>query len=283
MLKLISLLSILILLGSCSTSTEFNFESSENDTDQSAITVAESTNFSYDGYAQVLTQYVNDKGEVDYQSLQQNRQPLDNFHQLVATLSPAVYESWTENEQIAFWVNIYNSLTLEAIIDNYPTESIRDIPGVWKRLRFPVMGQELTLDEIEHEILRKQFDEARIHMGIVCASIGCPLLRREPFMGEKLEQQLDEQTLEFLAYERNFKIDKDENKVYLSSIFKWFGEDFESQYAAQDQFTGRDKERAVLNFVSQYLDPQNQTYLTQGEYQIGYSNYDWSLNDTSSN
>jgi hypothetical protein len=283
MLKLISLLSIFILLGSCSTSTEFNFESSESDTNQSPVTVAESTDFSYDDYAQVLTQYVNDEGQVDYQSLQQNRQPLDDFHQLVANLSPAVYESWTENEQIAFWVNIYNSLTLEAIIDNYPTESIRDIPGVWKWLRFPVMGQELTLDEIEHEILRKQFDEARIHMGIVCASIGCPLLRREPFIGEKIEQQLDEQTLEFLAYERNFKIDKEENKVYLSSIFKWFGEDFKSKYSANNQFTGRDKERAVLNFVSQYLEPQNQAYLTEGEYQISYSNYDWSLNDISSN
>jgi hypothetical protein len=283
MLKLMPLLSVLILLGSCSTSTEFNFESSNSNTNQSSVSVAESTNFSYDDYAQILTQYVNNQGEVNYQALKQNRQPLDNFHQLVSTLSPNVYESWTENEKIAFWINIYNSLTLEALIDHYPTKSIRDIPGVWKRLKFPIMGQELTLDQIEHEILRKQFDEPRIHMGLVCASIGCPLLRQEPFIGNQLDQQLNEQTVQFLALDRNFKVDKNQNKVYLSSIFKWFGEDFESKFAAQNQFTGQEKERAVLNFVSQYLSEENKAYLTQGDYQISYLDYDWSLNDIQSN
>ncbi|MGB3535807.1 MAG: DUF547 domain-containing protein [Microcoleaceae cyanobacterium] len=283
MIKIISFLSLLVLAVSCSNSTEFNFENTNSEQPQSSVALAESTNFSYDNYAQVLTQYVNDKGEVDYQSLKQNRQPLDSFHNSIATLSPQVYQNWTEDEQIAFWVNIYNSLTLEAIINNYPTDSIKDIPGVWKRLNFEVMGEELTLDQIEHEILRKQFDEPRIHMGLVCASIGCPLLRQEPFTANQLDQQLNEQTVEFLALDRNFEIDKEENKVYLSSIFKWFGEDFESKHAAENQYTGKEKERAVLNFVNQYLDAQNQTYLTQGEYQISYLNYDWSLNDVKSN
>ncbi len=283
MIKFITFLSVLVLAASCSNSTEFNFESTNSDQTQSSVASAESTDFSYDNYAQILTQYVNDQGKVDYQSLKQNRQPLDSFHDSIATLSPQVYQGWTEDEQIAFWVNIYNSLTLEAIINNYPTESIKDIPGVWKRLKFEVMGEELTLDQIEHEILRKQFDEPRIHMGLVCASIGCPLLRQEPFTANKLDQQLNEQTLEFLALDRNFKINKDENKVYLSSIFKWFGEDFESKHGAENQYTGKEKERAVLNFINQYLESQNQTYLTQGDYQISYLNYDWSLNDVKSN
>jgi hypothetical protein len=283
MFKSIAVLSLLILVSSCSTNTEFNFENPDNNQTQFSVPLNKSTKFSYDNYAQVLSQYVNNQGEVDYQSLQQNRQPLDSFNQSVANLSPQTYDSWTENEKIAFWINLYNSFTLEAIIDNYPTDSIKDIPGVWKRLKFPVMGEELTLDQIEHEILRKDFDEPRLHMGIVCASIGCPILRPEPFIGDKLDQQLDEQTVEFIALDRNFKIDKEENKVYLSSIFKWFGEDFESKFAAENQFAGKDKERAVLNFISQYLETQNQTYLTEGNYQISYLNYDWSLNDVKLN
>ncbi len=281
--KLIGLLSLLILLGGCSTGTEIDFNSSNSDSNQSSSTLEQTTNLSYDNYAKVLKKYVDNQGQVDYQALKQNRQPLDTFHQSIATLSPSVYESWTDNEKIAFWINIYNSLTLEAIIDNYPTKSIRDIPGVWKKLKFPVMGQELTLDQIEHQILRKQFDEPRIHMGLVCASIGCPLLRQEPFMGDKLDQQLDEQTRQFLALERNFKIDKNENRVYLSSIFKWFGEDFESKYAAKNQFKGSEKERAVLNFIRQYLEAQNQPYLTEADYKISYLDYDWSLNNVKSN
>lgn len=283
MIKLISLLSLLLLIVGCSNRTEFDFESSQADTNQSSVTLTQSSDISYNNYAQVLSQYVNKQGKVNYQSLQQNRQPLDSFNQSVASLSPQVYQSWTENEQIAFWINIYNSLTLEAIIDNYPVDSIKDIPGVWKRLQFTVMGEELTLDQIEHEILRKDFDEPRLHMGIVCASIGCPILRQEPFIGDKLDQQLDEQTLAFLALERNFQINKEENKVYLSSIFKWFGEDFESKFAVENQFAGQGKERAVLNFIGQYLENQNQTYLKQGDYQISYLNYDWSLNDLKAN
>ncbi|MGL5082912.1 MAG: DUF547 domain-containing protein, partial [Microcoleaceae cyanobacterium] len=200
------------------------------------------------------------------------------FNASLSRLSPNTFASWSEPEKIAFWVNIYNSLTLQAIIDHYPTKSIRDIPGVWKRLTFNVMGQDLTLDQIEHEILRKEFNEPRIHMGLVCASIGCPVLRQEPFTGAKLVEQLDDQTQQFLALNRNFKIDKDNKTVHLSSIFKWFGEDFEPNYQVENKFAGGAQERAVLNFVSQYLDRPSQEYLRQGDYAVKYLDYDWSLN-----
>ncbi|MGF1493681.1 MAG: DUF547 domain-containing protein [Microcoleaceae cyanobacterium] len=235
--------------------------------------------FSYDDYALVLSDHVDSEGQVDYDALKENRQPLDNFNQSLAVLSPDTFATWTDEEKIAFWVNIYNSLTLQAIIDNYPTESIRNIPGVWKRLQFNVMGQNMTLDQIEHEVIRKEFNEPRIHMAIVCASIGCPVLRQEPFVGEELDAQLDDQTEQFLALDRNFKIDKDNNRVEVSSIFKWFGQDFEPTYGVENKFAGNDKEKAVLNFVSQYLDPENQAYLTAGDYRVGYLDYDWSLNE----
>ena len=112
---------------------------------------------SYDKYAIVLSQYVNERGLVNYAELKQNRQNLDEFNAAIGSVSPAAYQSWTDNAKIAFLINAYNSLTLESIIDNYPTKSIRNIPGVWKIRKFNVAGQQMTLDQIEHQILRKEF------------------------------------------------------------------------------------------------------------------------------
>ncbi|MEA5500628.1 DUF547 domain-containing protein [Limnoraphis robusta Tam1] len=272
------LIPVLFLISSCATETTPLNINSENST-ESNVTLAATEPFSYQNYQQILSIYVDENGNVNYKALKENRQNLDKFNASLATLSPQSFENWTEKEKIAFWINAYNSLTLLAIIENYPTKSIRDIPGVWTKLQFNVMGKEVTLDEIEHKILRVQFNEPRIHMGLVCASIGCPLLLQEPYTGDKLDEQLDEQTRKFIALNQNFKIDKQNNQVYLSSIFKWFGEDFIPSFKAQDKFTGSDKERAVLNFVSQYLNESEQKYLINGKYQIKYLDYDWSLND----
>ncbi|MFZ1029271.1 MAG: DUF547 domain-containing protein [Limnoraphis robusta] len=272
------LIPVLFLISSCATETTPLNINSENST-ESNVTLAATEPFSYQNYQQILSIYVDENGNVNYKALKENRQNLDKFNASLATLSPQSFENWTEKEKIAFWINAYNSLTLLAIIENYPTKSIRDIPGVWTKLQFNVMGKEVTLDEIEHKILRVQFNEPRIHMGLVCASIGCPLLLQEPYTGDKLDEQLDEQTRKFIALNQNFKIDKQNNQVYLSSIFKWFGEDFIPSFKAQEKFTGSDKERAVLNFVSQYLNESEQKYLINGKYQIKYLDYDWSLND----
>ncbi len=233
---------------------------------------------SYEDYAAVLNQYVNEAGEVDYAGLQKNRATLDRFNASLGALSRASYEAWPEADKIAFWVNAYNSLTLEAIIDNYPTKSIRDIPGVWKSLKFKVLGQELTLDAIEHDILRKEFNEPRIHMALVCASVGCPVLRREPYRGTDLAAQLDDNTQMFLKLDRNFKLDGQNGKVHISSIFKWFGQDFEKTYGTQTKFTKfNKKEGSVLNFISSYLDNADLAELEQAK-KVRYLDYDWSLN-----
>ena len=274
------LIPVLFLISSCATETTPLNLNTENST-ESNVTLAATEPFSYQNYQQILSTYVDENGNVNYKALKENRQNLDKFNASLATLSPQSFENWTEKEKIAFWINAYNSLTLLAIIENYPTKSIRDIPGVWTKLQFNVMGKEVTLDEIEHKILRVQFNEPRIHMGLVCASIGCPLLLQEPYTGDKLDEQLDEQTRKFIALNQNLKIDKQNNLVYLSSIFKWFGEDFIPSFNAQEKFMGSDKERAVLNFISQYLNESEQKYLINGKYKIKYLDYDWSLNDKS--
>ncbi|NEQ12022.1 MAG: DUF547 domain-containing protein, partial [Moorea sp. SIO4E2] len=233
----------------------------------------------YDDYATVLKNHVNNKALVNYQKLQQNPEQLETFNASLGAVEPSTYQSWDEAEKIAFLINAYNSFTLESIIDQNPLKkSIRDIKGVWKGREFNITGESKTLDNIEHKTLRAEFNEPRIHMALVCAAISCPPLRNEPYTGEKIDQQLDDQTQNFLVSPHGFRIDRQEGSVYLSSIFKWFGEDWKKTYGVDDKFTGNANQRAVLNFISNYLSPEDQEYLERGNYKIKYLNYDWSLN-----
>ena len=227
---------------------------SSSQTQQQSTQVVSSTaaSFNYDDYSTVLKTYVNEQGLVDYQGLQANREKLDAFNASLAAVTQEQYSSWSEKEQIAFWMNAYNAFTLQSIIDQNPLKkSIRDIPGVWKRRKFDIAGQSKTLDNIEHKTLRVDFNEPRLHVALVCAAISCPPLLNEPYTAEKLDAQLDERVRNFLTSPHGFRIDRQEGRVYLSSIFKWYGKDWQQSYSAPDKFTGNDSERAVLNFFKQ--------------------------------
>lgn len=249
------------------------------------------SDFHYEDYALALDSYVDGQGMVNYQALKVGRESLDAFTRRLAALDEKTYNGWSSDAKVAFWINTYNGLTLKAIIDNYPIKasrlrslrfpknSIRQISGVWTKLKHPVMGQERTLDDIEHKILRAQFNEPRIHMALVCAAMGCPALRNEPYTAEAFDEQLDDQTRRFVAHTEKFRIDRKDSRVYLSSIFKWFGEDFIPTYGTK-KFSGHSRDKnAVLNFVSQFLSEEDQTYLHRGDYSIKYLDYDWSLNE----
>ena len=167
--------------------------------------------FSYADYADALKAYVNDRGMVNYAELKSHSEKLDSFLSSLAGLNRKAYDGWAEPAKIAFWLNAYNACTLQAIIDHYPIQSsfltslrypknsIRQISGVWDELQFSVMGQPMTLDGIEHGVLRKEFHEPRIHMALVCAAMGCPPLRNEPYTGDRLGAQLDDQARRFLS------------------------------------------------------------------------------------
>jgi len=234
--------------------------------------------------ATVLNLYV-DRGCVDYAALQANCQPLLRFNASLARVEPETYAQWSQAAQIAFWIDAYNALTLQVILAHYPTRSALVVPGAWTRFKFHLAGQELTLNAIEHEILRQQFNEPRIHMALVCASCGCPPLRSEPYTGDRLEAQLDDNTRTFLRDPANFAIDRAQNTVKLSAIFKWFGEDFVETYGngAGDAIrTGYSPAQgATLNFISRFLNPADQEFLAAGGYRLTYARYDWSLNSQS--
>lgn len=276
MKKVILGLSLLsVLLGSCS-GTTLSFPSGNS-------TAVANTAVDYETakalYAEVLATYVDETGFVDYEGLQQNRQPLDDYNAALAAVTEETYNTWTEAEQIAFWMNAYNSVTLASIINQEPIkDSIKDIIGVWRITKHPVRGEARTLDNIEHQQLRVDFNEPRLHAAIVCAAVSCPPLRAEPFTGENLDEQLEDQVVQFLAKPDGFKIDKAAGVVHLSMIFNWFGEDWIPTYGTDEGFAGNESERAVLNFVSNYVSEEDKAYLQEGNYQVNYIDYDWSLN-----
>ncbi len=243
----------------------------------------------YGPYSKVLVSFVDSQGRVDYAGLQSNRHTLDGF---IRDLGNVPVASWNTTAQIAFWINAYNALTLRVIVDHYPIRSsfltslaypqnsIRQIDGAWDEIRFRVAGLELTLDEIEHSILRNQFTEPRIHVALVCAAQGCPVLRREAYSGGILEKQLQDQAARFVGDLSKVRVDSDRGLVFLSSILHWFGQDFEKKYTPSAQvFPGRSSaQRAVLNFISPFLTEKDQNYLCSAAFRIRYLSYDWTLN-----
>jgi Protein of unknown function, DUF547 len=234
----------------------------------------------YSDYAAILKQHVNGAGLVNYAALKVDRQPLDKFVTTLGTVSPQTYQSWSPDDKLAFLINAYNALTLKAIIDHYPVKSIKEIPGVWGGTKYQVAGQAVTLDGIEHQTIRKQFTEPRIHMAVNCASLGCPHLANKPYQGSTLEAQLQQQVRRTLTDPRHLRIDRAQNKVYLSSVFNWFGEDWEKTFSPTQTISGLNRrETSFINFISQWVKPDDQQYLQQGKYRINYIDWDWSLND----
>ena len=175
----------------------------------------------------------------------------------------------TQKEKLTFWINAYNVMAAKMVLDNYPLKSIKDagslFTAVWKKEVGVVAGKTRTLNEIEHEILRKMGDP-RIHAAIVCASVSCPDLRGEAYTVEKLDSQLDDQLTLFLANsKKGLHIDK-KGYLYMSSIFKWFKEDF-------------DAKGGVRNYLAPYAPEGAMSSIKDTKLTVYYLDYDWELND----
>ncbi len=269
-------------------------------------TPAPAEQFSYARYADVLSKHVDGNGMVNYAALSQNRSDLDAFVRQIGGIAPEQFDAWSDPAKLAFWINAYNALTLKAIVDNYPIEpglvtghaypgsSIRQIPGVWTKIQFLAPGRKVTLDQIEHKIIRVQFDEPRIHMALVCAAVSCPPLRNEPYAAEAINTQLDDQVRKFLASPANLHVDTSAGEVRLSSIVSWFGNDFIARHKPETEgprsetegprsetvsADRSDAESAVLNFIASYMAAGDAEYLRTGRYEVQYADYDWSLNE----
>ena len=231
-------------------------------------------------YRAVLQEHVDSHGQVSYRALKASPDKLSRYLQWVANLDPGVVGSWGAKARIAFWINTYNAWTLKAIIDHYPIKSIRKIPSVWDKKSFTALGRLMSLNEVEHEVLRKRFDEPRIHFALVCASVGCPILWNEPYTGARLDAQLDDQVRRFVRLARNLRLDHEAGKVGLSSIFDWYGKDFVPR-ARRDTASREEINRAVLDYLAPFVSPRDRELMSRKGVPVGFVAYDWSLNERS--
>ena len=227
---------------------------------------------------------------VDYGKLQRNRAALDEVVDELGGVTAGQIDGWSREQQIAYWINAYNAFTLQAIVEHYPIKgslfswlsltprnSIKQIDGVWTKLRWRAAGAEMTLDEIEHETLRANYDEPRLHFAVNCASVSCPPIRRDPYTADRLDRQLTLAARDYLASELGLRVDGATLRV--SSLLNWYGEDFIDQFSHLVDATGSAKNRTILGVIAKY-GPADASRLAQsGTARIRFLKYDWSLND----
>ena len=204
-------------------------------------------------FSALLAKYVSGTGKVNYAGLKSDRSKLDAY--LAALAEQAPQDSWSRNEQLAYYINLYNATTLRLILDHHPVASIQDIHGgkPWDQPIVKFGDRTVSLNQLENEIIRPTFKEPRIHFAVNCAAKGCPPLRNEAFVANRLEAQLQEQTREFVNDDRYNSVDG--QMLRLSRIFDWYGEDFGD----------------VENFVGRYRD-------VPAGAEVNFVDYDWSLN-----
>ncbi len=224
-------------------------------------------------------------GLVDYDRLERERDALARSLRAAADLDSGALAGWSPPARLAFYLNVYNLATLDLIARERRARggalaSIREIPEAWSGPRWRVAGRERTLDELEHDVIRKRFPDPRVHMALVCASRSCPALRPEPFDGRRLDGQLDDAARRFLADPTRNRFTPRNGAIAVSRLFDWYGGDFATTYrdSSLERRYGR-KEGAVLAFASRYLPDATARAWRAERLRIEYLDYDWSLNE----
>lgn len=226
---------------------------------------------SHDSWDRLLKKYVDSKGLVNYKAWKASSADRRSLEAYLNKLSTVTTKGSPRETQLAYWINAYNAVTVWGILREYPTSSIRNHTAklwgynIWKNLKLRVAGSQLSLEDIEHKILRKA-GEPRIHFAIVCASIGCPRLLAEAYTAENLDNQLNENAIDFFADNRKFRWDNNRKSVQLSPILDWFDEDFGKTQAEQ------------LAFCSRFAPEGARALLASGKARVTFLDYDWNLN-----
>jgi len=237
---------------------------------------------------QILDLNVRD-GLVYYRALRSGRAQLDRY---AASLNvpAATYQSWSREQQMAFWLNAYNAFVLQTVIDHYPIHgssrsyppnSVRQIPGAFEQMKHRAAGQSVTLDEIEKTIL-PPFKEPLLYLALGRGAVGSGRLRSEAYTGDQLKQQLDDVQKEFVTEQAMLKVDRDANQVLVTPILSWHDAEFVAAYdpGATGTMAQRSPiERALVAFVMPRLLPLEKEFLQKNEFKVTYRPFDWRLND----
>lgn len=222
--------------------------------------------------------------QVRYAGMAADRAALKAYLDSLSAVSAATFKGWRKPQQMAFLINAYNAFTVELILTRWPKlDSIKDLGSLfqspWKPKWISLLGDQVSLDEIEHGMLRQRgrYDDPRVHFAVNCASIGCPALREQAFVADRLDAQLDEQTRRFLADRSRNRYNPAKGKLEVSKIFDWFGEDF------------RAGDRGIVSlpaFLAQHADlladsPADRERIRSMTVAIEFLDYDWQLNGAS--
>jgi hypothetical protein len=231
---------------------------------------------SHRGWSELLKKHVvlahgGSASRLDYAAMAQERVALKSYLRGLSEVAEAEFSAWSQPQQIAFLVNAYNAHVVEKILTRYP-----DLRSIWDFGRFfgnpfrerffVLLGAPRSLDDVEHGILRKRYREPRVHFAVNCASVGCPMLREEAYVGLELERQLEEQARRFLS-DRTRNRYRD-GRLEVSKIFDWYGEDFEPRHQYFARYA------ALLGMPEGLASPPGPA--------LAYLDYDWSLNDSRS-
>ncbi len=239
----------------------------------SAVSQVSMNAISHKNFDKLLKKYVDKDGFVNYGAWQKSttdRKALQDYLKQLSRASRT--KSATKNARLVFWINAYNAVTIEGILQVHPTTSIRNHTAklfgynIWKDLPLIVGRAQYSLHQIEHDILRKM-GEPRIHFAIVCASIGCPRLRNEAYTTDKLQKQLADNTRDFFSRVQNFRADHRNRTIHVSAILDWFGDDFGATQAVR------------WTYLSPYLPKSVQTLATDSRTVVRFLDYNWNLND----
>ena len=219
---------------------------------------------------------------VDYTGFLADQSALQAYLGALSSVTPTEFRDWTREQKLAFLVNAYNAFTIKLILTRYPDlKSIKDLGSIlkspWKKEFFTLLGAERSLDDLEHGLIRAPgvFDEPRIHFAVNCASIGCPMLRDEAYIAERLDAQLDDAARRFLSDRSRNRYDSASATLEVSRIFDWYKADFEK---------GSRGITSVSHFLARYADfladgASPRAAIRQAQAQIRYLEYDWALNE----
>ena len=227
----------------------------------------------YSAWGELLKAHYDPARGMNYAALKRDRAKLEKLRDQMAGVDVA---SLTKNEQLAYWINLYNISTVAVVADNYPVGSIRDIStdpiirlNVFKKDYVKGPNGPMSLNDVENIRIREGFGDARIHFAINCAAASCPPIRTEPFVGSRLDEQLDDQARRFLNGPNgvHFRRNRGGLDVYTTKIMDWFGEDFE-------------KAGGDIAFLRRYLSADKVKVINEAsKVRVRYDDYDWSLND----
>ncbi len=210
---------------------------------------------SHQEWNMLLSKHVSKAGQVNYVGFSAERVKLDAYLGKLASNHPA---NQSKNIEMAYWINAYNAFTVKLIVDNYPLNSIKDLDDPWNRKFIVIQGKKYSLNDIEHEILRKKFNDPRIHFALNCASYSCPILQNHAFFPDKLNQQLDNAARQFINDPKRNILKED--YLQLSALFDWYKEDFTQN-------------GSLVDYVKKYANkPIDQNA------KVTFLEYDWRLN-----